>query len=634
MPKVTLPDGKTLEVASGATAADAIGKIGKRLLSDSLAAEIDGKQVDLFFPIAKDCKLKAFTFASQEGKNVFWHSTAHVLAQAVMRLYPKALPTIGPPVEEGFYYDFAGLPPLSPDDLAKIEAEMAAIVAEDQKAVRKELSKKEAAKLFPHNKFKLELIDEIPEGECSVYYSGEKWCDLCRGPHIPSTGAIKAFKLTKVSSAYWRADAKNESLQRIYGISYPEKKMLDEYLERLAAAEKNDHRKLGTQLGLFMFHEWSPGSPFMLPKGTIIYNEILAYLRSEYTKRGYQEVITPQLYNKQLWEQSGHWEFYQENMFIFPVDGTEFSLKPMNCPSHCLIYNATSHSYRELPLRIADFCNLHRNELRGVLSGMTRVRKFSQDDAHIFCAPEQIGSEIDAMLDFVKFVYVDTFKFTFTAKLSTRPGKYMGEVAQWDAAEKYLEAALRKNKIPFVVNAGDGAFYGPKIDFDVKDALGRGWQLATIQVDFQMPSRFKCEYEGADGKKHTAVMLHRAIIGSFERFLGVLVENYAGKFPVWLSPVQVVLLAVSDPFNEYTEELARKMRDAGIRAEANCRQETIGAKIRNAQLEHIPYMLVVGEKEKGSGKLAVRTRDGAVEENVPFEEFVKKIKKEIESRSQ
>jgi len=633
MPIVTLPDGKTLDVPAHSTAADAIGSIGKRLLADSLAAEIDGKAVDLSFPIAKDCKLRAYTFASPEGKAVFWHSTSHVLAQAVMKLYPKALPTIGPPVEGGFYYDFAGLPPLTPDDLGKIEKEMAKIVAEDQKARRVELSKKEAAALFPHNKFKLELISEIPEGQHSVYYSGEKWCDLCRGPHIPSTGAIKALKLTKVSSAYWRADASKESLQRIYGVSFPEKKQLDDYLRLLSEAEKRDHRKLGVQLGLFAFHEWSPGSPFILPKGTIIYNEIQDYLRKEYVKRGYQEVITPQLYNKALWEQSGHWEFYRENMFILPVDDTEFSLKPMNCPSHCLIYNSTAHSYRELPLRIADFCNLHRNELRGVLSGMTRVRKFSQDDAHIFCAPEQIGSEIDAMLDFVKFVYVDTFKFTFTAKLSTMPEKHMGEASQWDAAEKYLENALKKNKIPYVINAGDGAFYGPKIDFDVKDALGRAWQLATIQVDFQMPARFKCEYEGADGKPHTCVMLHRAIIGSFERFLAILTENYAGKFPVWLSPVQVVLLSVSDPYNGFTESLAAKMREGGIRAEANCKQETIGAKIRNAQLEHVPYMLVAGDKEKGSGKLAVRTRDGAVEENVPLEQFIEKVKKEIEERS-
>ncbi|MEM4634186.1 MAG: threonine--tRNA ligase [Candidatus Anstonellaceae archaeon] len=632
MLKITLPDGKNIEVPEGATAAQAIGMISKRLLDSSLAAEVDGKLVDLAYKLISDCKLKAITFDSKEGKEVFWHSTSHVLAQAVMRLYPDAKPTIGPPIEQGFYYDFADVPPFTPEDLRKIEEEMKKIIEEDQPSRRVELSKSQAEKLFASNKFKLELIQEIPEGQHSVYYSGDKWFDLCRGPHLPSTGKIKAFKLTKASSSYWRADASKEPLQRIYGISFPEKKMLEEYLAFLEEAEKRDHRKLGTQLGLFMFHDWSPGSPFILPKGTIIYNELLALLRSEYIKRGYKEVVTPQLFNKALWEQSGHWEFYKENMFVLTVDGIEFSLKPMNCPSHMLIYNSTAHSYRDLPLRIADFCMLHRNELRGVLGGMTRVRKFSQDDAHIFCTPEQIGQEIDAMLDFVRFIYVDTFKFSFKAKLSTRPEKFMGEISQWDMAEKYLEDALKKNGIDYIINPGDGAFYGPKIDFDVKDALGRGWQLATIQVDFQMPKRFKCEYEGADGRQHTCVVLHRAIIGSFERFLGILTENYAGKFPVWLSPVQVALLSVSDQYNEFAESLASQMRLQGIRVEANCKQETIGLKIRNAQMEKIPYMLVIGQKEKDSGKLAVRTRDGKVQEGVPIGEFIEKVKKEIAER--
>ena len=575
----------------------------------------------------------AVDFSTQEGKEKFWHSSAHVLAQAVMRLYPKALPTIGPPVEDGFYYDFAGLPPLTPDDLRRIEKQMAKIVSENQPFIRKEVSKKEAEKLFAGNKFKLELIAEIPEGQHSVYYCGERWFDLCKGGHVASTGAIRAFKLTKVSSAYWRADSTKESLQRIYGVSYPEKKMLDDYLRLLEEAEKRDHRKLGVQLGLFAFHEWSPGSPFILPKGTIIYNEIINYLREEYIKRGYKEVITPQMFNKELWNTSGHWEYYKNDMFILPVDDTEFALKAMNCPSHMLMYNMTAHSYRDLPLRIADFCYLHRNELRGVLGGMTRVRKFSQDDAHIFCTPEQVGPEIDALVDFVRFVYVDTFHFTFKTKLSTRPEKAMGDPKEWEIATKYLEEALKRNNLPYEVKDGEGAFYGPKIDVDVKDALGRNWQLATIQVDSQMPKRFGCEYEGADGRKHGAVVLHRAIIGSFERFLAILTENYAGKFPVWLSPVQVTLLSVSDPYNEFTESLAAKMREAEIRAEANCRQETIGAKIRNAQMEKIPYMLVVGQKEKESGKLAVRTRDGAVEENVLIEEFMKKVEKEIETRA-
>ncbi len=633
MPDVTLPDGKKLAVPSGATAADAIGAIGKRLLGASVAAEVDGRKVDLAFVLPEKCTLKALTFDSKEGKDVFWHSSAHLLAQAVVRLYPSALPTIGPALEEGFYYDFAGLPPLSSVDLAKIEGEMAKIAAEDQPSVRKELSKKEAQALFAANKFKLEMIDEIKDGQHSVYYSGKGWCDLCRGPHLPSNGRIAAFKLTKVSSAYWRADAAKESLQRIYGISFPEKKQLEEYLKLQEEAEKRDHRKLGQELRLFAFHEWSPGSAFFLPKGTIIANELLSYLREQYVKRGYKEVITPQMFNKALWEQSGHWSYYQENMFLLNVDEQQFSLKPMNCPSHCLLYNMDAHSYRELPLRIADFCMLHRNEVRGALGGMTRVRKFCMDDAHIFCTPEQIESEIDAMLDFIRFIYTDTFKVEYQAVLSTRPEKYMGEISQWDDAERHLESALKKNSIPYEINAGDGAFYGPKIDFRFKDALGRSWQLSTIQVDFQMPLRFKCEYEGADGKKHTAVMLHRALLGSIERFMGVMIEHYAGKFPLWLSPVQVALLSVSDPYNEFTESLAEKMRGAGVRAEADCRQETIGAKIRDAQLQHIPYMLVVGQKEKESGNLAVRTRDGKVEKDVAVDSFIARLKQQISDRA-
>jgi threonyl-tRNA synthetase len=443
---------------------------------------------------------------------------------------------------------------------------------------------------------------------------------------------IKAVKLTKVSSAYWRADASKDQLQRIYGISFPEKKQLDAHIKLLAEAEARDHRRLGKELELFTFHEWSPGSAFFLPKGTIIYNELLAYLRSEYLKRGYKEVVTPQLFNKALWEQSGHWSYYRENMFQLEVDEQEFSLKPMNCPSHMLLYNMTAHSYRDLPLRIADFCMLHRNEVRGALGGMTRVRKFCMDDTHIFCAPEQVGSEIDGLIDFVRFVYSDTFHLEFFAKLSTRPEKYMGELSVWNAAEKQLEDSLKKNGIPYQLNPGDGAFYGPKIDFQVKDALGRHWQLATIQIDFQMPQRFKCEYEGSDGQRHTCVVIHRAIIGTIERFMGIITEHYAGKFPLWLSPVQVTLLSVSDPYNDFTESLAKKMRESGIRAEANCKQETIGAKIRSAQMEKIPYMLVVGQKEKDSGSLAIRTRDGKVEESVPLDAFIARVADEIKSR--
>ncbi|MEM4555045.1 MAG: threonine--tRNA ligase [Candidatus Anstonellaceae archaeon] len=631
MPKLRLPDGSSIEVPEGSTAADAIAAISKNLLKASLAAQIDGKLVDLSTILRQDCAFKAITFDSKEGKEVFWHSSAHVLAQAVVRLYPNAKPTIGPPIEDGFYYDFADLPPIGIEELAKIEKEMEKITNENQQFVRQELSKEEAKRLFANNKFKLELIEEIPEGQHSIYYSGS-WYDLCRGPHLPSTGLIKAFKLTKVSSAYWRGDASRESLQRIYGISFPQRSQLEDYLKMLQEAEKRDHRRLGQELKLFTFHEWSPGSAFFLPRGTIIANELLAFLREQYIKRGYKEVITPQLFNKELWVKSGHWDYYKENMFLLEVDGQEFSLKPMNCPSHCLIYNMEAHSYRDLPLRIADFCMLHRNEVRGALGGMTRVRKLCMDDAHIFCTPEQIGQEIDGMLDFVKFVYNDTFKVEYKAYLSTRPEKYMGTLEQWDAAEKHLEDALKKNNIPYEINPGDGAFYGPKIDFRFKDAIGRSWQLSTIQVDFQMPARFKCEYEGPDGKMHTCVLLHRAILGSIERFLGVMVEHYAGKFPVWLSPVQVALLSVSDKYNDFALALADKMKCHGIRAEANCKQETIGAKIRTAQLEKIPYMLVIGQKELESGRLAVRHRDGKIENDIPIDDFINRVKTQIIQR--
>ncbi|VVB58154.1 putative threonine--tRNA ligase 1 [Candidatus Anstonella stagnisolia] len=630
---LTLPDGKKLPVEKGISAYEAISKISNSLARECAGALLDGVPVDLSTKITKDSKFSGLKFSSKEGLEIFRHSSAHVLCQAVLRLFPNALPTIGPVVEEGFYYDFANCAPFTPEDLKKIEAEAHKIVAENLPFERKELPKKDALALYKKNKFKQELIDELPGTAATIYYNGA-FFDLCRGPHIPSTGMIKGFSLSKVSSSYWRADSSKESLQRIYGISFPSKKELDAYLHMLAEAEKRDHRKLGTQLGLFMFHEWSPGSAFFLPNGTIIYNELLAYLRAEYIKRGYQEVVTPQLFNKALWEQSGHWSHYQENMFLLEVDKEEFSFKPMNCPSHLLIYKNSSHSYRELPIRIADFCPLHRNELKGVLGGMTRVRKFEQDDAHIFCTHEQIEGEVAALLDFTKFVLRDTFHFEFTAKLSTRPEKFLGEKAVWDKAEASLEDSLKKNKMQYTINAGDGAFYGPKIDFCVKDAIGREWQLSTIQLDFNLPARFDATYEGADGKQHTCVMIHRAIIGSLERFIGVLTEHYGGAFPLWLSPVQITVIPVADAYNEFAQELAEKLRnEAGVRISTNLKPDTLGSKIRDAQMQKIPYMLVVGQKEKDSGNLAVRKRDGSILENVPVGKFIAQLKEEIEKRA-
>lgn len=631
---LTLPDGKKLSVEKGSSAYEALSKISTSLARECVGALIDGVPSDLSTKLSKDCKFSGLKFSSKEGLEIFRHSSAHVLCQAVLRLFPHALPTIGPVVEEGFYYDFANCAPFTPEDLKKIEAEALKIVSENQPFERKELAKKEALALYAKNKFKQELIEELAGNSATVYYNADKFFDLCRGPHVPSTGFLKGFSLTKVSSSYWRADSSKESLQRIYGISFPSKKELDAYLHMLVEAEKRDHRKLGTQLGLFMFHEWSPGSAFFLPNGTIIYNELLAYLRAEYAKRGYQEVVTPQLFNKALWEQSGHWSHYRENMFLLEVDNEEFSFKPMNCPSHLLIYKSSAHSYRELPIRIADFCALHRNELKGVLGGMTRVRKFEQDDAHIFCTHGQIEGEVFALLDFAKFVLHDTFHFEFKAKLSTRPEKFLGEKDVWDKAEASLEAALKKYGLPYVVKEGEGAFYGPKIDFDVKDAIGRDWQLSTIQLDFNLPSRFDATYEGADGKQHQCVMIHRAILGSLERFIGVLTEHYSGAFPLWLSPVQVALIPVADAYNGFAQELAEKLREeAGVRIFANLKPDTLGSKIRDAQMQKIPYMLVVGQKEKESGKLAVRKRDGKITEGVPLSKFTADLKSEIEARA-
>ena len=629
---LTLPDGKKLLVEKGSSAFEALSKISSSLARECVGVLIDGSQCDLSTKLTKDCTFSGLKFSSKDGLEIFRHSSAHVLAQAVLALFPSALPTIGPVVEEGFYYDFGNCPPFTPEDLKKIEEQAHSIISENQPFERKELPKKDALALYQHNKFKQELIEELPGESATVYYNGGKFFDLCRGPHVPSTGMIKGFALTKVSSSYWRADSSKESLQRIYGISFPSKKELDANMHVLAQAQMRDHRKLGTQLSLFMFHEWSPGSAFFLPNGTIVYNELLAYMRAQYVKRGYSEVITPQLFNKALWEQSGHWSHYRENMFLLEVDKEEFSFKPMNCPSHILIYKGSAHSYRDLPIRIADFCPLHRNELKGVLGGLTRVRKFEQDDAHIFCTHEQIESEVAALLDFVRFVFKDTFHFEFKAKLSTRPEKFLGEKEMWDNAEASLEGSLKKHGMPYIIKEGEGAFYGPKIDFDVKDAIGRDWQLATIQLDYQLPQRFDVTYEGADGKQHNCVMIHRAIFGSLERFIGVLTEHYGGAFPLWLSPMHVAVLPIADSHNDFAHSLAQQFRDAGLRVEVNAKQDTIGAKIRNAQLAKTPYMLVIGQKEKESGKLAVRKRDNTIKEGVLVQDFISLLKKEIENK--
>ncbi|MBS3096037.1 threonine--tRNA ligase [Candidatus Woesearchaeota archaeon] len=631
--KITLPDGSAREFDKGITAGEIAFGIGKRLGEDALIARVNDKLKDLFVPINEDATLQILTFKDKEGLEVFRHSTAHLLAQAVIELFPDAKLTIGPVVEGGFYYDFDIAHHFTPEDLAKIEGRMREIVEKDYKVERIELTESEAKKLFKDNPYKIELIDEFHKEKqpLSAYRQGD-FIDLCKGPHIPSTGKIKAFKLTKISSAYWRGDQTKQQLQRIYGISFPEKSMLEQHLKLIEEAEKRDHRKLGKELEWFNFFEESPGAPFFYPKGAVIYNQLLNFIRAEYKKRGYQEVITPLLYDKSLWLTSGHWEHFKEHMFTLESEGKEYAIKPMNCPSHVLIYKSKSRSYKELPLRIADFAPLHRNELSGTLAGLTRVRKMSQDDAHIFVAPEMIEEEIISVLDFTNFIYKKIFDFEYKVELSTRPEKFMGKIEDWSTAEESLKKALGGKGIKYEIKAGEGAFYGPKIDFHIKDALGRSWQLATIQLDFQLPERFDANYVGADNAKHRVIMIHRALLGSLERFIGILVEHYAGKLPLWLAPIQARILTVSDKYSDYANKIKEELEKNSIRAELDDRTESVGYKVREAQAQKIPLILTVGEKEESKGTVAVRTIDNKVYFDVKVDDLIKKSMKNIEEK--
>lgn len=561
------------------------------------------------------------------------HSAAHLLAQAVKALFPDVKLGIGPVIEDGFYYDFGRKEPFTNEDLVKLEAKMKEIAKQNLKIEKVELTEKEINDLKKREPFKRELMEELEKkNNKPTFYKQGDFVDLCRGPHVNYTAKVKAFKLMKVSGAYWKGDQSKEQMQRIYGTCWPTKDELDAYLKRLEEADKRDHRKLGKELELFTFMEESPGSAFFLPKGTIIYNELLKLIREEYAKRGYQEVITPLLYDKSLWETSGHWEHYKNDMFTLKIDGRDFGLKPMNCPSHLLIYKLKLHSYKDLPLRIADFAPLHRNEVKGALGGLTRVRKFSQDDAHIFVTEEQIQEEISNVINLVKYVYVNIFGFTFETMLSTMPEKAMGDKKLWDNAEKALAAALDANKMKYTIAKGEGAFYGPKIDFKMKDAIGRFWQLATIQLDFNLPARFNATYEGKDGKKHQVIMIHRAVYGTPERFIGVITEHFAGKFPLWLSPVQVRLITVTDRAIPFAEEVLEELKQSNIRAELDSRTETIPKKVRDAQVDHIPLMVTIGDKEVDNKTLAVRTLDGKVKFGVKTKEFIELVTSQIKER--
>lgn len=622
--------GSTHTVKKGTTPQDLLEKHpdAKRVI----AATFNGKPVDLSRSLTDDGELRFLSFDDPEGKQVFWHSTSHILAQAIQRLYPAAVPTLGPPIEEGFYYDFDNLT-ITDTDFRAIEKEMQKIVGANFSCERKEYQDKaDAKKDYPDNKYKHEIIDQSTE-HLSAYSQGE-FIDLCRGPHIPSTKYPQAIKLHKLAGAYWRGKSENQMLTRIYGISFPSKELLKAWEDQKAEAERRDHRKIGKEMDLFGFEEVSPGSPFFYPKGAIIYNELLTFIREEYRSRGYDEVITPTLYEKALWVQSGHWDHYQENLFMIKDGEQTYSPKPMNCPSHCLVFNRTSHSYRDLPVRIADFAPLHRNELRGVLGGLTRVRKFSQDDAHHFCSHEQIEQEILDLITFAKYIYQDIFGMEFAkVHLSTRPESFLGERKTWDEAEASLKAALSTAGIDYAINEGDGAFYGPKIDFQIQDALGRLWQTTTIQLDYQLPQRFGCTYIGEDGAKHPCVMIHRALLGSLERFIGVLTEHFAGRFPLWLAPEQVAIVPITEHQNATAHDLAERLRHEGVRVVVEDGSDTLNKRIRSCQLRRIPAIAVLGEKEVTSDTVALRTLDGNTQYGVNVLDFIDRITKAKRERT-
>jgi threonyl-tRNA synthetase len=631
---VQLPDGSMKEVPEGATIADVAASIGKRLAKDAIAGKIDGKVVDVYTPVPDGAKIEVVTPKSEAGIDTIRHSTAHLMAMAVQELFPGTQVTIGPVIENGFFYDFGTDRPFSDEDLRRIEEKMTEIANRDLPVRREELSREEAIKTFEQlgEKYKVEIIQGIPGDEpLSIYRQGE-WFDLCRGPHVPSTGRLGAFKLTSVAGAYWRGDERNAMLQRIYGTAWADKEQLDAYLKQVEDAKARDHRKLGKELDLIYFSHFAPAMPNFLPKGAVIYNALIDFVREFYFRDDYSEVVTPLIWDSELFKISGHYDNYHENMYMFETDEREYGLKPMNCPGHTQIFAMERRSYRDLPIRLADFARLHRYERSGVTHGLARVRAFAQDDAHLFITPEQIEDEIDRELRLIKEIY-DTFDFKeVRIALSTRPEKRLGSDETWDAAESALEAALKKNGLAYHINPGEGAFYGPKLEFQVTDAIGRPWQLGTIQLDYAMPERFKLEYVGADNHEHRPVMIHRAILGSLERFIGIIIEHFAGAFPLWLAPVQAAVLPLSEKFVDYADEVAKKLKAARLRVETDRSNEKLGAKIRNAQLKKVPFMLVVGEKEAQSGSVAVRRRGGE-QSTVTIEEFIKQAKELIDCRS-
>ncbi len=635
MPVITLPDGSQREFAQPVTVADAAQSIGTGLARSALAGKVNGRLVDTSFRIEADAQLSIITDKDADGVEIIRHSTAHLLAYAVKGLFPEAQVTIGPTIENGFYYDFAYSRPFTPEDLTAIEKRMSELAKREIPISREVWKRDDATEFFKSigEHYKAELIAAIPAGqEVSLYREGE-FIDLCRGPHVPSTGKLKVFKLMKVAGAYWRGDQKNEQLQRIYGTAWSKKEDQDAYLYMLEEAEKRDHRRLGKHLELFHLRDDAPGMVFWHPKGWAMWQQVEQYMRRIYQENGYQEVKCPQILDRTLWEKSGHWANFKDNMFTTESEKREFAIKPMNCPGHIQIFNTGLHSYRELPLRYGEFGSCHRNEPSGALHGIMRVRSFTQDDGHIFCTEDQIQAEVTAFNDLVRKVYADFGFHNIIVKLALRPEKRVGSDAVWEKAEQALREALKTSGLEWDELLGEGAFYGPKIEFHIKDAIGRSWQCGTIQVDFSMPQRLDAEFVGEDNARHTPVMLHRAILGSLERFIGILIENCAGAMPLWLSPVQAVVLNISEKQSEYAESVAKALRKAGLRADADLRNEKITYKIREHSLNKLPYQIVVGDKEMAANLVAVRTRGGHDLGQVPLETLIERLLGEVAARS-
>ncbi len=630
---VKLPDGSKKDVKTGSTALDLAESIGPRLAKAATGARINGEVKSLPTPLNDGDEVEILTFDSQDGRNVFRHSAAHLMASAIMRLRPKTKLAIGPAIEDGFYYDIDTDPPVTEEDFPAIEAEMAKIVKEDEPFERKEVSKSEALSRFKSSDdvYKVELLEDLEDGAITYYEHGN-FTDLCRGPHLPSTGRIKAFKLLSVAGAYWRGDERRPMLQRIYGTAFPSKKELDEYLRYREEAEKRDHRKLGKQLDLFSFQPVGPGFPFFHPKGVVVLNALMDFWREEHRKRGYDEIRTPIILDRVLWEQSGHWDHYKENMYFTQIDDRDFAVKPMNCPGGMLVYKSDLRSYRDLPMRMAEVGTVHRHEKSGVLHGLSRVRMFTQDDAHLFITPEQIQDEVIGIIDFVDHVY-KVFGLDYHMELSTRPEDSIGSAEMWENATEALKNALEVSGADYKLNEGDGAFYGPKIDFHVRDCLKRSWQCATIQLDFAMPEKFDLEYAGPDGNRHRPVVIHRVIYGAIERFFGILIEHFGGAFPLWLAPVQAVVVPVAPAFDTYARSVRDRLFDAGLRVELDDSTETMNYKIRAAQTRQVPYMLVVGECEQSSNTVAIRHRRKGDMGAAGVDDLVKRLRDEVSSRA-